>query len=128
MKVQVTIDLKSVDRLHQKAKGRIFVRHKEHVQQVAEILKQIDEFEYNYLPDNFIAVYNEGGPNHLIYTHKFDPNILTLEKACLDKGIKIVVYSSNLCKDYYGDIELNSHIDLNSHLSSIINGEYHDEH
>ena len=76
--------------------GRIIVNNS-NFETVHEIILKMDEFEYEYLPENFITDWNSFLANPiLIYTHKFDEldiNELTIKCAsngvfifCLDNG------------------------------------------
>ncbi len=71
-----------------KGYGRIYVVNKDDIAKVDSIIQQMDAFEYEYLPDDFIAPFSEY-PG-LCYTHKFDgldTNALTA--ICLKQGISI---------------------------------------
>lgn len=54
-----------------KGYGRIFVEKEEDIQKVKDKIKEIDDFEYEYLPDDLISVW-EGDLNDLVYNWKFD--------------------------------------------------------
>lgn len=68
-----------------KGYGRIFVQKEEDIQKVKNKIKEIDDFEYEYLPDNLITVWNKD-LNDLTYTHKFDE--MNIDNLCeeLQKG------------------------------------------
>ena len=69
--------------------GRIYVDKKENIQKVAETIKEMDEFEFDYLPDKMIATIGEY-PD-VVYTHKFDSlNLDLLTVECYNKGITII--------------------------------------
>lgn len=71
-----------------KGYGRIYVEKQEDVQKVKDIIKNMDEFEYDYLPDNLIAVFE--GKIETVYTHKFcDLDIGLLMEKCWQNGIKM---------------------------------------
>lgn len=68
--------------------GRIFVDKPENIETVKQIIHGIDEFEYDYMPDDFIAVFEEYPK--LVYTHKFDElDINKLTAMCFKRGIYI---------------------------------------
>ena len=73
-----------------KGYGRIYVRSEEDILKVEAIIKELDEFEYDYLPDKLIATFDNYP--YLKYLHKFsdmDMNKLTAE--CWKRGIYIFV-------------------------------------
>lgn len=71
-----------------KSYGRIYVDKESSIKKVKEIIKQIDEFEYEYLPDNFIAVFDEYPK--LVFTGKFDDlDIVNLTRVCFQMGVFI---------------------------------------
>lgn len=77
-------------RLTHKGYGRIYVSNKKDIERVKEIIKKIDEFEYHYIPEDFIAEFSEF-PN-LKYTHKFsDLDLDVLEAMCFINNIKIFI-------------------------------------
>lgn len=70
-----------------KGYGRIFVQKEEDIQKVKDIIKEMDEFEYEYLPENLIAVFS---PENMdaVYTHKFDDlDTNELTRKCWERGI-----------------------------------------
>ena len=70
-----------------KGSGRIFVEKTEDIEKVRKIIKQTDKYEYEYLPDDLIAVFN--GKKELTYTHKFnDMDLNDLMVKCWNQGIK----------------------------------------
>jgi predicted RNA-binding protein with EMAP domain len=70
-----------------KGYGRIYVEKKEDIQKVKDIIKQMDEFEYGYLPKDLITVFE--GKKEMTYTHKFaDLDINDLIIKCWNQGIK----------------------------------------
>jgi hypothetical protein len=89
--------------LTRKGFARIYVDNPDDIERVKNIIKEIDESEFGYLPPKLIAPFSEY-PN-LCYTHKFDAidmNILTAE--CWRRGIKIWVcdngYSENIVNTF----------------------------
>lgn len=75
-----------------KGYGRIFVEKQEDIQKVKEIIKEMDEFEIDYLPDDLIAVFSEENMK-AVYTHKFsDLDTQLLTSVCWKRGIKMFVW------------------------------------
>lgn len=71
-----------------KGYGRIYVEDAELIDSVKEIIKGLDEFEFEYLPHEFITSFTNYPA--LVYTHKFDGlDINLLTATCWKKGIKI---------------------------------------
>ncbi len=72
-----------------KGYGRIYTDKKENVERVKEIIKSIDEDEYEgYFPEDLVAPFSEYPTT--VYTHKFndiDMNVLTA--LCWKEGIYI---------------------------------------
>lgn len=76
--------------LTRKGYGRIYVEDASLIDSVKEIIKELDAFEYEYLPDDFIAPFTDYP--ELIYTHKFDGLCMNrLTATCWKKGIQIWV-------------------------------------
>lgn len=79
--------------LTRKGYGRIYVDTVENIDKVKEIIKEMDEFEYDYLPKDLITVYTDY-PN-VCYTHKFDA--LDMDKLtgyCWSMGIRIWAFDA----------------------------------
>ena len=77
--------------LKSKSFARIFVDTAYNIPAVHDIIRGIDKFEYDYLPEDLIAPYSEYPTT--VYTGKFDDmdmNILTAR--CWNVGIRIWVY------------------------------------
>lgn len=85
-----------------KGYGRIFVEKEEDIPKVKEIIRKMDDYEYTYLPEDLITVFDpniksfpkEDPKDHLwldmTYTHKFDSlNLNELQFRCWAAGIKI---------------------------------------
>lgn len=85
-----------------KGYGRISVEKEEDIEKVKDIIRKMDEFEFEYLPNELIAVFDsniktfpqENPKDHLWldmkYTHKFDSlNLNELQFRCWAEGIKI---------------------------------------
>lgn len=83
--------------LTRKGFARIYVHKEGDVERVDEIIKELDEFEHEYLPSGMIAPFSEY-PS-LCYTHKFDGlcmNRLTAE--CWRRGVLIWVCDNGHCE------------------------------
>lgn len=79
--------------LTHKGYGRIYVDSEENIEKVKEIIKRLDEFEYDYLPKNMIAVYTDF-PN-VVYIHKFsDLDMDGLTATCWGEGVKVWVFDA----------------------------------
>lgn len=76
--------------LTRKGYARIYVAKPEDVAKVANIVKELDEFEYEYLPEKLIAPFSEYP--ELAYTHKFDGLCMNrLTAICWKRGVQIWV-------------------------------------
>ena len=86
-----------------KGYGRIFVEKESDIPIVKEIIRKMDDFEYRYLPEDLIAVFDpnikrfpdmlNNPKDHLWldmrYTHKFDSlNLNELQFRCWSAGVK----------------------------------------
>ena len=100
--MKVTINISSSPKVLTKGNGRIFVTKEEDIERVKKILNATQSFEFEYLPDDFIAVLQKED-NLLIYTHKFDPDVPNLIEQCEAQDIEIFVYS---CNEYHYDDSL----------------------
>lgn len=75
-----------------KTSGRIFVRHEADVQRVIDIIKELDEFEFEYLPDGFVTVMPEDvNKAKLTYGHKFELRMDLLKLECWRQGIEVML-------------------------------------
>lgn len=83
-----------------KAYGKIFVEKQSDIEAVKEIIREMDDFEYEYLPDGFVEVFRakehtfSDNTTHfsvsLTYTHKFDSlDLNKLQSLCWMRGIHI---------------------------------------
>lgn len=78
--------------LDRKGYGRIFVEKETDIQKVKDIIKEMDEFEFDYLPDDLITVFSEDNMK-AVYTHKFsDLDTQLLTRICWERGIKMFVW------------------------------------
>lgn len=81
--------------LSHKGYARIYVPTVEDVQKVKDVIKEIDEFEFDYLPNDLIAPFSEYPA--LAYTHKFsDMDMNKLTAICWSRGIHIFVCDNGL--------------------------------
>lgn len=88
----------SYNNFPRKGYGAIFVENQEDVERVKNIIREMDEFEYGYLPENFIKPFvvettEISGKEHYVlrlnYTHKFDDlDLNELLVRCWGQGIK----------------------------------------
>ena len=90
MRVENNLKMKTFTR---KGYGRIYVDTLENIEKVKEIIKEMDQYEYEYLPPDLIALFSEY-PN-VAYVHKFnDLDINKLTAKCWSLGIKIWVFDA----------------------------------
>lgn len=76
--------------LTRKGYARIYVPKAEDVKSVREVIRQLDSFEFGYLPEDLIAPFSDYPK--LAYTHKFDALCMNrLTAICWDHGIRIWV-------------------------------------
>lgn len=76
--------------LTRKGFGRIYVAKETDVKLVKAIIKELDEFEFDYLPGNLVAPFSEY-PN-LVWTGKFDGLCMNrLTGQCWSRGVYIWV-------------------------------------
>jgi hypothetical protein len=79
--------------LTRKGYGRIYVDAVENIERVKEVIQEVDEYEFTYMPKDLIAVYTEYPK--VVYTHKFcDMDMDKLTALCWKRGIKIWVFDS----------------------------------
>ena len=79
--------------LTHKGYGRIYCESAEDIPKVETIIKEMDEFEFGYLPPKMVAVFTDYPK--VVYTHKFsDMNMDALTATCWKRGIKIWVFDS----------------------------------
>lgn len=76
-----------------KGYGRIYVETIEDIARVKAVIKEMDEFEYEYMPDDLIAPFSEYPK--VVYTAKFcDLDTSTLTALCWSIGVKVWCYDS----------------------------------
>lgn len=80
----------STQTFNRKGNGRIYTNNAENIERIKEIIKEMDEFEYDYLPDDLITVF-KGEIKH-VYTHKFDSlDLDELMRRCWNEEIYVFV-------------------------------------
>lgn len=73
-----------------KSYARIYTDKEENIEKIRTIIKRLDEFEFGYLPNDLIAVYD--GKIELVYNHKFDDlDLKELMDTCWNAGIHMFV-------------------------------------
>ena len=76
-----------------KGYGRIYVHDISRIEDVKDIIKQMDEYEFSYMPKEMIAPFSKYP--EVIYTHKFDVlNLDALSAICASRGIFIFCFDS----------------------------------
>ena len=79
--------------LSRKSYGAIYVLKEEDIPKVKDIIKKMDEFEFDYLPDGLIKPFSDY-PD-VAYTHKFnDLDMDALTAICWSEGIYIWVFDA----------------------------------
>lgn len=69
--------------------GRMFVQSPDQIDQVKDLLKKFDRFEFDYLPDGFIAPATEFPT--LIFSQKFDGlDIDAFTNFCMNEGVTVL--------------------------------------
>lgn len=81
---------------------RCFVFNKKHAKIVEETIKEIDKYEFIYMPQRWIAFWdykNEKRRPPLIYSgNKFDIDIINLKIECAKKGVAVLIVTSNFAE------------------------------
>ena len=79
--------------LTHKSYGAIYVKNPSDIDKVKEVIKEMDEFEYEYLPDELIKPFTDYP--QVAYTHKFnDLDMDDLTAKCWAKGVLIWVFDA----------------------------------
>lgn len=87
-------------RFPRKDYGRILVQKEEDIDKVKDIIKEMNEFEYEYLPDNFIGVFEKDNIE-TVYTHKFDDlDLVELQIRCWEQNTPIMIICGLINTDY----------------------------
>lgn len=76
-----------------KTYGRIFVKQSADVEKVCEIIRELDEFEYEYMPDEFVAVYDSTNCP-VTYGHKFELDMDRLRFACFNEAVPVMLVTN----------------------------------
>jgi hypothetical protein len=90
--------------LVRKGESRCFVFRQEDIQKVIDIVEEIDAFEFDYMPNNWVAVWDYSKSNtcpHMVYNGKFDINVPKLIDECGKKGVGIVIKSTSIDDDCF---------------------------
>lgn len=84
-------------RFKRKGYGRIYTDSEENIVKIREMIRTMDEYECDYLPDNLIAVYS--GVNETVYNGKFyDFDLDELMERCQREGIPCrVIVAEEIC-------------------------------
>jgi hypothetical protein len=90
-----------------KGMSRCFVKNENDVERVTDIIRQMDEFESDYMPKKWIVVtefdfpmgvnfieYNLGKFDNVVYNGKFDINIDNLIQICQNFGIEVLIVTA----------------------------------
>ena len=81
--------------LTHKGHSRIYVQSADAIPKVENIIKEMDSFEYGYLPKQMIAHYSHYP--YTVYTGKFsDLDMDELTNRCWEAGIPIWVYDAGI--------------------------------
>ena len=79
--------------LTHKGYGRIYCETVDDIAKVHDVIKELDEYEFGYMPKGIVTTFNEY-PN-VVYTGKFsDMGMDTLTAVCWSKGIKFWVFDA----------------------------------
>lgn len=77
-----------------KGYGAILVQKEEDIEKVKDIIRQMDEDEYeNYFNEKMIMVYNKNIEAE--YNGKFELNVIDLALICIDQGIFISIINGS---------------------------------
>ena len=78
-----------------KSYGAIFTDSEENIESIRSIIKEMDEFEYEYLPKDMVREFCPTMKGNVVsvplcYTHKFDSlNLNELMLRCWQRGIRM---------------------------------------
>jgi hypothetical protein len=79
--------------LTHKGYGRIYCEKAEDIAKVHDVINELDEYEFSYMPKEIVTTFTEY-PS-VIYNGKFsDMDMDTLTAVCWSRGIKIWVFDS----------------------------------
>ncbi len=86
-----------MNKLTHKGYGRIYVEKTADIDRVKEIIREMDQYEYDYLPVDLIA--HHSAYPEVVYTHKFDDlDTDKLTARCWAAGIHIWVFDAKRCE------------------------------
>jgi hypothetical protein len=88
--------------LVKKGNSRCFVFEKEHIEIVKDTIKEIDEFEFDYMPDDWVEFWDYPNAKYcpqMVYNGKFDIDVINLKIACAKKSVAISIVSTNIDDD-----------------------------
>lgn len=78
-----------------KGYGRIYVQDPNHIQLVSNIIEEIDDWEYGFMPAGYITEF-QNYPQ-VIYNHKFcDLDINKITATCWSRGIIVFCYDAGI--------------------------------
>ena len=76
-----------------KGYGRIYCETSDDVAKVEAVIKELDEYEFDYMPPGMVAPFADYP--RVIYTHKFsDMDMQASTAICWQRGIKIWVFDA----------------------------------
>lgn len=79
--------------LTHKGYGRIYVDWNDHIQTVHNIIKEMDEYEFGYMPSDIVT--HASDYPKVVYTHKFDDlDMDELTARCWRVGVRIWVFNA----------------------------------
>lgn len=80
-----------------KGYGRIYIKNIKDVEKIKNIIKEMNEFEFYYLPNNIFA-YIDSFPE-VVYMGKFDElDLDLLTVICAKNGIDIFCFDNKQCE------------------------------
>lgn len=81
-----------VQGLHYKGKSRCIVFKEQHIEKVKNIIQNYNDFEYDYMPDNWVTCDNNGD---LVYNGKFDIDLSKFIRICTSENIDVMIVSNS---------------------------------
>lgn len=88
--------------LVRKGNSRCFVFSYEDIQKVYDTIKEIDEFEFEYIPEDWVTIWDgKGYDSSMVYNGKFDIDVPRLIDECGKKGVGIIIKSTNIQDDCF---------------------------
>ena len=83
-----------------KGESRCFVFRETDISKVYDIIKEIDDFEFRYVPSDWVTVWDNKRIS-MVYNGKFDIDVPKLIDECGKRGIGIIVKSTNIEHDCF---------------------------